>query len=90
MTDAANSKVEDHRYRRASSAYSGLEPAICELAHISAITRFYVSECSDHVADADRIITAVSHVADLTEALREAYLANFPGDKSDTGIVGAR
>jgi hypothetical protein len=36
---------------------------------------------SDHVADADRILTAVSHVADLTEALREAYLANFPGEQ---------
>jgi hypothetical protein len=69
MTDAANSKVEDHSYWR---AYSGLEPAICELAHIAAITRFYVSEGSG--AD-DRIVTVVSHVANMAEALREAFYA---------------
>jgi hypothetical protein len=68
MTDAANSKAN-------WSVYSDLEPAICELAHISAITRFYVSECSDHAIDADRIITAISHVADMAEELRTAYYA---------------
>jgi hypothetical protein len=74
MTDAANLKVED-RYLR---SYFELEPAICELAHIAAITRFYVSECSDTALEADRITAAVAHVAGMAEDLREAYLAGLP------------
>jgi hypothetical protein len=58
-----------------AEAYSDLEPVICELAHIAAITRFYVSECSDTALEADRIAAAVAHVAGMAEALREAYLA---------------
>jgi hypothetical protein len=52
-----------------------LENAICELAHVAAITRFYVSEGSG--AD-DRIVTVVSHVANMAEALREAFYAGPP------------
>ena len=63
MTDAANSKKD---------RYLDLESAICELAHVAAITRFYVSEGSG--AD-DCIVTVVSHVANMAEALREAFYA---------------
>jgi hypothetical protein len=74
MTDAANSK----KYRDLD-----LESAICELAHVAAITRFYVSEYSsthanseeDQRLDADRIVTAVSHLADMAEDVRKAYYA---------------
>ena len=62
-----------------------LEPAICELAHIAAITRFYVSECSDRAIDADRIITVISHVADMAEDLRTAYYAGVGAACSDIG-----
>jgi|HubBroStandDraft_5_1064220.scaffolds.fasta_scaffold1202767_2 hypothetical protein len=63
MTETTNSK-KDHDL--------DLESAICELAHIAAISRFYVSEGSE--AD-DRIVTVVSHVAYMAEAVREAFYA---------------
>ena len=67
MTDAANSK-KGHNLL-------DLESAICELAHVAAITRFYVSE-SGGVDDC--IITTVSHVANMAEELREAFYAGLP------------
>jgi hypothetical protein len=68
-----------------SDPYLDLEPQICELAHIAAIARFYVSETSgpntgskeDRDLEDDRVVTAISHVAALAEDLRKAYYAKL-------------
>jgi len=52
----------DDAHMRTSLDPLDLENAICEVAHVAAITRFYVSEYSG--AD-DRIVTVVSHVAKM-------------------------
>jgi hypothetical protein len=78
MTVAANSKKDRDL---------DLESAICELAHVAAITRFYVSECSG--AD-DCTVTTVSHVANMAEALREAFYAahrSIPTEQPAAGRV---
>jgi hypothetical protein len=48
------------------------EPAIGELAHVAAVVRYYVSEGS---GSDDRTVTVVSYVANMAEALREAFYA---------------
>jgi hypothetical protein len=63
MTDAANSKND-----------VDLEPMIYELAHMAAVVRFYVSECSGISVD-DRLVTTVSYIANMAEGVAEAYKA---------------
>jgi hypothetical protein len=72
MTSTPKSSSADGAHMRTDL---DLENAICELAHVAAITRFYVSEGSG--AD-DCIVTVVSHVANMAEALREAFYAGPP------------
>jgi hypothetical protein len=69
MTSTSKSSPADDAHMRTSL---DLENAICELAHVAAITRLWVSEGSG--AD-DCIVTVVSHVANMAEALREAFYA---------------
>jgi hypothetical protein len=63
MTDAANSKND-----------VDLEPMIYELAHMAAVVRFYVSECSG-ISVGDRLVTTVSYIANMAEGVAEAYKA---------------
>jgi hypothetical protein len=64
MTDAATKKDRD----------LDLEPMIYELAHMAAVVRFYVSECSGISVD-DRLVTTVSYIANMAEGVAEAYKA---------------
>ena len=79
------STMTDPKSSARAKAYFDLEPQICELAHIAAIARFYVSETSgpnagskeEQELEGDQVVTAISHLANLAEDLRKAYYAKL-------------